>query len=96
MANSIKELVIKEILNDKWTDEELKSIMKGVSTLSKEQQQEIYNKMKLKESMVLISRIKDGDEYDQVMEEIENMRNTYFSKVKTMENARKKKKQIIF
>lgn len=96
MANSIKELVIKEILNGKWTDEELKSIMNGVSTLSKDQQQEIYNKMKLKESMVLISRIKDGDEYDQVMEEIENMRNTYFSKVKTMEKARNKKKQIIF
>lgn len=57
--------------------------------------QEIYDKMKLNEAMNLIAKLKNEDDYDAAMLEIEETRNKWRVSAKRAEKAREGRKKKV-
>jgi hypothetical protein len=87
---TIKEQAIQKIMDS--TDAEVKELLKG-SSLTPSKMQEIYDKMKLKEAMNLIAKLKNEDDYDAVMLEIEEIRNKWRASAQRAERAREGRKK---
>ena len=83
---TIKEKAIQKIMDS--TDAEVKELLKGSSSITIAQMQEIYDKMKLNEAMNLIAKLKNEDDYDAAMLEIEETRNKWRVSAKRAEKAR--------
>lgn len=88
--STIKEQAIKKILES--NDAEVKELLNG-SSLTPSKMQEIYDKMKLNEAMNLIAKLKNEDDYDAVMLEIEETRNKWKASAKRAEKAREGRKK---
>ena len=86
---TIKEQAIQKIMDS--TDAEVKELLNG-SSLTPSKMQEIYDKMKLNEAMNLIAKLKNEDDYDAAMLEIEETRNKWRVLAKRAEKAREGRK----
>jgi hypothetical protein len=89
---TIKEQAIQKIMDS--TNAEVKELLKG-SSLTPSKMQEIYDKMKLNEAMNLIDKLKNEDDYDAAMLEIEETRNKWRASAKRAEKAREGRKKKV-
>lgn len=87
--STIKEQAIQKILES--SDAKVKELLNG-SSLTPSKMQEIYDKMKLNEAMNLIAKLKNEDDYDAAMLEIEKTRNKWRASAKRAEKAREGRK----
>lgn len=89
---TIKEQAIQKILES--SDAEVRELLNG-SSLTPSKMQEIYDKMKLNEAMNLIAKLKNEDDYDAAMLEIEETRNKWRVSAKRAEKAREGRKKKV-